>query len=316
MKRALLLVVVLALLGGVAWLAVQRGSGGSTVSTAGEAGEAPMMLDQYIGFGRTEASALRDDSVALWEAFKREQSVAACMENAGFSYAPDPAYPDAAQVTVSNYLKVTPVSKPVPYPSETNKKIVASLPDEDLDRYYQALYGESLKDIRAVEKSGGEVVPHDHWREGGCTGAAATEVGSLWDAKRELADQIDEMNQTAAKASAAEYSSCVQPRYGSAVKDPSDLEEVAKAAADGSARQKEAVAAYDACDATWRSAFQRHAAQGEARLIEANQARFDGIAKRYAGVETEVRQDAAFKTYLSIMLRSKFAGPNEKGEGN
>src|SRR5690606_34313469 len=63
-------------------------------------------LDDIPGFGLSADSMLRDDTIAYWEAFQREQLVVECLADEGFSYVADVAYPDGPFVALASNLGV------------------------------------------------------------------------------------------------------------------------------------------------------------------------------------------------------------------
>lgn len=82
-------------------------------------------LDPYPGFGRTAEAALRDDTIAFWEAYKQEVFVKACMENAGFQYLEDALYPGEVVQEIARSLGVAPELEG-PIPLEVNDAYKAS----------------------------------------------------------------------------------------------------------------------------------------------------------------------------------------------
>jgi hypothetical protein len=74
---------------------------GVAITGAPAFADSPFALDQYPGFGRSADAALRDDTIAYWEAFQREQVIADCMAAAGFAYVLDVAFPTEAVVAIA-----------------------------------------------------------------------------------------------------------------------------------------------------------------------------------------------------------------------
>ena len=60
----------------------------------------------YPGFGRSPDAVRRDNTIAYGEAFEREQSIAACMADAGFRYTPAVAFPAEDTAAVASHLGV------------------------------------------------------------------------------------------------------------------------------------------------------------------------------------------------------------------
>jgi len=150
-------------------------------------------LDAYPRFGRSPAAALRDDTIAYWEAFKREQRVVQCMTGKGYTYTGDVAFPSEAMARIARSLGVI-ASQSVdtrPSPSSVNALYRAGLPAVALNQYYLALMGETSADVKRAEGSG--EVPHDAFGEGGCIKEASASVPTIWDLRRELSDHFDDM---------------------------------------------------------------------------------------------------------------------------
>ena len=155
-------------------------------------------LDSYAGFGQSAEAVQRDETIAYWEAFQREQLVRECMADAGFDYAPAVAFPAGDQREVAQSLGVTEEqtalspSEVVP-PARWNRDYERALPDQERERYSRSLLGESAADVAEADRTG--VVPAgrraDEFATGGCLGEAEAAVPSIWDTRRDLAPELD-----------------------------------------------------------------------------------------------------------------------------
>jgi hypothetical protein len=172
---------------------------------AGAATLAASSLDQYPGFGQSPEAVLRDETIAYWEAFQRELLIRECMGEAGFDYAPAAAFPVGDLREVAGGLRVqdrvSPFASAGPRsPAAWNREYEAGLSGGDRERYNQALLGESAADVAETDRTG--VVPEgrraDEFATGGCFGRAEAAVPSVWDARRELATEVDALRRTGA----------------------------------------------------------------------------------------------------------------------
>jgi hypothetical protein len=166
------------------------GAAATTLSTSA--------LDDYAGFGQSTAATRRDETIAYWEAFQREQLIAACMAEAGFEYAPAVAFPTGDMLELAEGLGIEdPGSSveppPLASPARWNRDHEAGLSEQERERYNQTLLGESAVDVTETDRTG--AVPEGRSAEdfatGGCFGEADEAIPSVWDARRELAPDLD-----------------------------------------------------------------------------------------------------------------------------
>jgi hypothetical protein len=169
-------------------------------------------LAPYPGFGHQPE---RDEALFDREEMLREQRVATCMQEAGFSYWPEPSVlldddtdPAAALEQVDHH---------------PNAQYVALLSPAGRQAYYLALYGipdpfdpdaEALHDPASAEG-------------GGCWAQALRGVPGVFAAQQALRDELDEMEQRLAadprvRAAEARWSSCMAQR-GYRAANPAEL---------------------------------------------------------------------------------------------
>ena len=167
-------------------------------------------LDEYAGFGQSPEAVQRDETIAYWEAFQRQQLVAECMADAGFDYAPAVAFPVDDMVEVAEGLGIqdrgsSPALPGLSSPVRWNRDYEGGLSEADRERYSQTLVGESAAEVAETDRSG--VVPEGRLAEefatGGCVGAAEAAVPSVWDARRGLAAELDAMRRDDGDAAVA-----------------------------------------------------------------------------------------------------------------
>lgn len=155
-------------------------------------------LDEYAGFGQSAEAVQRDETIAYWEAFQREQLVTECMADAGFDYAPAVAFPTGDMLEVAENLGVSgealPFTPPqLASPATWNRDYERGLSADEREQYNLALLGESAADVAEADRTG--IVPEgrraEEFATGGCVGQAAEAVPSVWDARRELGPELD-----------------------------------------------------------------------------------------------------------------------------
>jgi hypothetical protein len=170
------------------------GAAATTLSTSS--------LDDYAGFGQSAAATQRDETIAYWEAFQREQLITECMAEAGFEYAPAVAFPtgDMREVAEGLGIEDTGSSFELPQlssPVSWNRDYERGLSDAERERYHQTLLGESAAAVAEADRTGivPEGRPAEEFAMGGCFGEADAAVPSVWDARRELAPDLDALRQ-------------------------------------------------------------------------------------------------------------------------
>lgn len=292
-------------------------------------------FDVYPGFGRSPGAMLRDDTIAFWEAFRREKLVVDCMAATGLQYFADAAFPIDPILQIAESLGVQPVQGG-PDPIQQNRDYLASLSSADLDRYYQKLLGESGATIAAFEASDGRVPTgsnSDTFATGGCRGQAQQSIPGIWEARREFEDAFGEqLRGQAAAAASGEYRVCVeafdvafrvtgQP-VPNAPSNPGFLEEAIAAANPTDAWTTAMKLALNECEPVWAEGYR--SAEGSLALVyincqlggpfsdpggpihidaecapEGNET-FAQARAQYANATTTIAADAAFLQYLAL----------------
>ena len=253
-------------------------------------------LDSYPGFATSPDGAVRDDLIAYWEAYQRELIKQTCMQAAGFQYFLAVAFPEHATLALAEALDVD-AAKSVADPVAENASYMESLGTGELNRYSEALYGETAEDIAFLNRT--EEVPAGRGADfamGGCTGEAHTAVPSIWTLRHELAPQIQAVRTAAhAEGAPAEYAACAA-EAGAKVDSPMDLD-TAIAAGTVSADQAEIVR--KDCDHWWVDAMHDLERPGLAEVVERNRDALDAQAARYDGVPAAIGADLVFRDFLS-----------------
>lgn len=260
-------------------------------------------LDAYPGFGRSADAVLRDETIAYWEAFRREQFVATCMGDAGFDYTPAVAFPAQDTADVAEHLGIS--GEAGPSPVAQNRAYEAGLSSEERERYNQTLLGESAAAVAEADRTG--IVPDgraDDFARGGCVGAAAAAIPSVWDAPRQLTAELETMRQDIARSAELQeagraYAECAQDASGLRATSPADLDETVLEESDGSA---DAARAFEECASVWASGYEEAATAVADRFVQEQSDRLAAVATRYADVMTQIAEDEALAAYLSTRV--------------
>lgn len=280
-------------------------------------------LDAFPGFGRSPSAALRDDTFAYWEAYRREKFIQRCMARAGFRYTMDVEFPADAVVAVANGLAIRPEGNN-PDPAVENDAYVASLEASALDRYYRTLVGESSGNIEAFEQSGGAVPPAVDaaaFATGGCTGEAAEAIGSVWDVPRAFATQAEKIRGDAARIAAGEYAGCVATFdavlnvTGSSIEggaNPAHLEGAIAAVPPSDGHRTALTVTLQTCGPVWDAGYRSAEAGLVRKYLRCDETDTESTVRcsnavamlgatrtRYATAEVEIAADLGFKQYLA-----------------
>jgi hypothetical protein len=309
MTRRRLLAAVLVVAGSVA-LATQ----------AGQAGTHRYPLDDVPGFGRSPEAVLRDDTIAYWEAYRREAEVSVCMGEAGFLYEMDVAFPEGVTRAVASALGVeaerTP--RPTPSPSQGNAAYVESLTSDRRDGYYRALYDESTVDVEVSRAN--EAVPEgrgEDFARGGCVGAAERLVGSVWDARRALDEDYEAERRKVGAALAASdtadaYAECVREVSGVTVSSPAEVYGTEDE------RLLEKGPELVACEKIWSSGYADAEGAMAERFAERHREELSEGRARYEGVMARIEEDGDLRVHLADVVTRAAATPSQpisEGEG-
>lgn len=274
----------------------------------GEAGgEFP--LDDYPGFGRSADAAMRDDTIAYWEAYERELLVRSCMADAGFSYQPVVEFPGDTTVHVADNLGVAEERSVTPAmsPRDRNRAYEAGLSHAGRDRWYRTLLGERAADIDEANRDG-RIPAHrgPDFATGGCFGDAQAAIPGIWQQPRRLEPEFERMRQEIAADPAIErakqeYATCSERAGGIRLLGPGALDEfVAEAEAAGQKIDYAELELIDArCMPAWVAGYRQAEIRAAERFAERNSALLDGQAQRYADVLEEIASDEAFRAYIA-----------------
>jgi len=160
--------------------------------------------DSIPGFGTTKENALRDDTIALWEAYKREIIVKNCMEMSQHQYQIEVAFPTGVAIEVANSLSL-PDAHTLARPTVSwgilaninanNYQRALSLGDAQKDSYFLSLYGEIAADVEFVESTGVLPPGRQDFARGGCVRQSWNEIPGVYALKRALSLELDTARQ-------------------------------------------------------------------------------------------------------------------------
>lgn len=266
----------------------------------------PNALDKYPGLGRSPAGALRDDTIAVWEAFRREQAIASCLGRAGFTYMPSVAYPSEPLAGVAQSLGISPSSAAGPTPRQQNAAYEATLSGDTRERYFQALYGESVADITSM-RSTGQVPPTggSDFAQRGCVGEANAAVPSVWSLKRGLDAELQALRKEIATAvetgaSGDAFLACAQSAGSINARGPAAVERIAVTGS----HADEVGAVAKQCTQIWATGYRKVELGASRSFEQRNIAILQAAADRYRDVMATISADTAFRAYLAQWGRS------------
>lgn len=257
-------------------------------------------LDPYPGFGRSPKAADRDDTIAYWEAFRREQLAQKCMATKGFNTGIRVQFPPEAVLAVAKRLGVKPSNKPLP--EAGNDTLVDSLDPIDADRFYEALVGETLADIRSFETSGGAVpegLDAGGFAQGGCKGEARNALPGIWSVPRQFQKELANDRASVAVQAGPPYRECVFASAGEVASNPGDVESLLVSSQADSGRSERLTRALEACSATWRTAYSS-ADKGLAKeFIARHPDDLGAVRAQYADTLSSIASDDVFLSHLA-----------------
>ena len=274
-------------------------------TAAGAAQPQPFPLDKYPGFGRSPLAAQRDDTIAAWEAFRREQLIASCLGRAGFSYVPALAFPEEPLAAVASSLGISAVGAATARsPFDQNQAYEATLSASEDERYSRTLYGESAIDMAGTGRTG--QVPtgrESDFASGGCRGEAKSVVPSVWDLKRGLEGELELMRQNIAAApemvtTGDAYAACARVR-GMDARSPADVERIAVINLSTAI-----TAVLKECNGVWAAGYRTAELAVMTEFERRNLVVLRSAEARYVDVPAGIAADVEFRAYLAQYSRA------------
>ena len=220
-------------------------------------------LSAVPGFGLDAQSMVRDDSIALWEAYQRELIVQDCMAASQLDYTVDVAFPAASVLMVAATYDLPDEHRHdltlAGNAESENATKFASMDSTTANRYTSALYGESLADFESVNQTGNLPPGRSKFAEGGCVGKGQSELPGLYQLRRELAGDFQNARRGCGNASPKAANACERGNSTS--------------------------------DAARRGA--------EERFVERHDAAFRSQANRYVGIQKRIENDKDYLEFLA-----------------
>lgn len=257
-------------------------------------------LDSTPGLGRSPAAAQRDETIAAWEAFQREQVIASCMARAGFRYVVTAAFPEDALAHVARGLGVAvPASSNDLSPAQQNRAYEASLAAAEQERYARALYAESAADMGTMRRTGAFPAGRGaDFGKGGCTGEANS-LPSIWTLQRQLGGELNAMRQEIAASVASSagdtYAACAERAGGITARGPADVERIA---ATDQSRSTAARVALKQCGPLWEAAYRSAEAAAQRSFAQRHESILRVAQERYRFAMKNIAADQGFRAYL------------------
>lgn len=277
-------------------------------------------FDEYPGFGISPESVIRDDTIAYWEAFNREQNIGACMKRSGFSYLADVAFPSQAMQAVAESMGIAPdtsiqsASRAYLDPRLRNRDYVKTLSDGEQDKYYQTLYGENAQDIEMYSQTG--VVASGTTKEfatSGCYGSTTKSQSSIWDGKRALADELQAMRIqiTHSEDLKQTFSTCTQSIGGLTAASPAVIEDRIDY---GGLSVETGEKILMKCGSEWENGYRMAWDTAMKDIIAQNPKIFAQIKQKYSGAISEIQENQEFRSYITRQLAVLSASPTVDNE--
>lgn len=105
-----------------------------------ETADSGLVLSAVPGFGLSDREVLRDDTLAFYEAYRRDLPVQQCMAARNFSWTVEAPYPQEAIGAIAAELAVSDGAPPVE-PGSGNRTALENLAASAGEEYFVALYG-------------------------------------------------------------------------------------------------------------------------------------------------------------------------------
>jgi hypothetical protein len=260
-------------------------------------------LDEIPGLGVSSDAALRDETLALYEAWRRDTLVAECLSKSGVSWTPEALFPVEELPEIALSLNQSPIANDDPWPEELNFEMRKALGPKEREVYADAMYGETAKDIADWQESGGSVPDGrdpETFAIGGCSHVGWKQMPGVWQIKDRLGDQISALRAGAREtdsflAGQAKYSVCARDLGYPNINSPADFDKLILAG-DNSNSLAEAIAA---CSGLWAKANEAGLAEIQAHFRVANAAFIEPWIAYYAKFWDELRSDKTFLVFLS-----------------
>jgi len=281
----------------------------AAVATASIANGSPTierpLLSDIPGFGATDDTGARDEAIALWEAFKREELVQSCMAAAGFGYKIEVSFPAGAVVDVASYLTVEPSLAPVDGRTVSlaggkraaNWNDFLSLNEGDRDRYALTLYGERAIELIAVNESGALPDGRSDFARGGCVGDAEAAIPGIWALRRAMFQDLETARTDVffSTVDDGSFRACAKS-MGLDADSPGDVEQAIAGASVNLEVGEEILAR---CSMVWENATAAARITIEEKFVEERRDELEVQRGQYERILDTAKADEAFVTYVA-----------------
>lgn len=257
-------------------------------------------LGAVPGFGMTSSESQRDDILAYWEAYQRDLAVSECMAESGFTWHPEALFPEPAIRTIADALGVQAEPTNTPPARVANQEAVATFEPDELNEYYQALYGLDAATVQQIMRDQGSDGDIDLGSVG-CSARGAITDDSVWSLRDRIEPDVSAarlaFRETAEFEALQEQARECAGQFGipEVIDDAS-----ADRAMDEGLSPDTVTSMTQACAAIWEG---RSAAEQEyiSRAVwEAHEAELLAQQEHYDQVLEQVRTDETFRSYLAV----------------
>lgn len=251
-------------------------------------------LDRVPGFGRSPEAINRDNTIALWEEFRRQQAVRSCMAEAHLEYVPDPAFAPDILHSAGSSLDIEAERLGTDSPSERNAAYVDSLSMTQQGRYFQTLFGETAADVAEVQRTGLLPAGRSEFATGGCYGRAWSSLSSIWEGHRTLSPALntDIMASDLYEDARADYRDCAEDVSGLRLSSPADITPDMEAGQDIMIE----------CEPVWAAGYDRAAMATGERFAASHADELDSIVQDYVDVTELIQADEGFRRFVAHEL--------------
>ena len=271
-------------------------------------------LDPYPGFGRGPAAALRDESLAVWDAYRQEALISECMASQGFEYQPEVSVATFQLRGVVRYLDLQLPEIERSNPGSWNHRYVSDLGPRETDEYYRALFDESAADMRAFQEGEGTIPPGNppsRFMQGGCSGEAEKAIPIVWEAQRSVGGGVerirtDVLESPVMERTRSEFRGCMLENAGVAAEDPGRAEElIGRTLDEGATGDLDALTeALEACMVVWDRGYRSGEREEAKDFIARNRRLLDAQRQRYVSAKSMMLDDHSFIAWLAAALGS------------
>ena len=271
----------------------------------------PQSLSEIPGFRTSTEGRVADDTIALWQAFSREEHVQDCMSQAGLDYSIDVAFPAGAMLAVTDLLgiddNVGSVSEGVGQGGAQQGLLedlaqqglledlttpdISPVPVAEDDQYFMTLFGESAADVALVNSTGFLPEGRNDFAQGGCVGASWDAIPILYVLRDELLPEVREEKAT----EMADAIPCVTPN-GVRLANLADFE---AAAFDSGEITQDVLKDVSSCEAALYKENAAASARARATVFARHKQRLLQQEERYGSIVDDlIEPDEQFSQYL------------------